>query len=217
MNQNTAAAVIDSDHPPENAAEVEKDSQQNERILLEQIKAGHPLAFEQLVQVQSPRMVNLAYRLVGNREEAEDIAQEAFLKLHRSLERFRGECSLASWLYRIVSRLAIDHLRREKLRRKLFFLRSSEEDPDPLDLAADSGASSMDILQAKETGRRLSAALERLSVRQRAVFVLRHHEGLPLKEIAAVLQLEEGTVKAHLHRAVRSLRVELKDLYEDRT
>jgi RNA polymerase sigma-70 factor (ECF subfamily) len=217
MNMNTAAAVLDPDLPREYSGTVDKDRQQEERILLEQIRSGHPTAFEQLVVTRTPRMVNLAYRLVGNREEAEDIVQEAFLRLHRSLESFRGECSLTSWLYRIVSRLAIDHLRREKLRRKLFFFRNSNEDPDPVELVADSGLTSVEKIQAKETGRRVAAALETLSARQRAVFVLRHHEGLALKEIAALLQLEEGTIKAHLHRAVRALRVELEDLYEDRS
>ncbi len=217
MNMNAAAAMLDSDQPREYSGTVDKERQQEERILLEQIRSGHPSAFEQLVVAQTPRMVNLAYRLVGNREEAEDIVQEAFLRLHRSLESFRGECSLTSWLYRIVSRLAIDHLRREKLRRKLFFFRSNNEDPDPVELVADSGLTSVEKLQARETGRRVAAALETLSARQRAVFVLRHQEGLALKEIAAMLQLEEGTIKAHLHRAVRALRAELEDLYEDRS
>lgn len=189
----------------------------SEKILLEQLRAGHPGAFEQLVASQASRLINLAYRLVGNRAEAEEIAQEGFLRLHRSLQGFRGDCSLASYLYRIVSRLAIDHLRREKLRRKLFFFRRNEDDLDPLDMAADTGASPRDNLQARETGQRLLTALDRLSARQRAVFVLRHQEGLPLKEIAAVLKLEVGTVKAHLHRAVRALRSELKDLQEDRS
>ncbi|MEZ4600965.1 MAG: RNA polymerase sigma factor [Syntrophotaleaceae bacterium] len=215
MNLNAAATVIDPDRLAEVSEVLETESVLTEQILLDQIRSGHPLAFEQLVQAKAPQMINLAYRLVGNREEAEDIAQEAFLKMHRTLDTFRGECSLSSWLYRIVSRLAIDHLRREKLRRKLFFFRQSDEEADPLELVPDSGPSSVDILQARETESRLKQALKRLSGRQRAVFVLRHQEGLPLKEIAAVLQLEEGTVKAHLHRAVRVLRVELQDLHED--
>lgn len=216
MNLKTAALVINSDSATGLAGEMETETRQKE-ILLEQIRAGHPTAFEQLVVSHAPKMVNLAYRLVGNREEAEDIAQEAFLRLHRTLDQFRGECSLNSWLYRIVSRLAIDYLRREKLRHKLFFFRHSNEEPDPLDIVAASGASSIDLLQGKETGRRMAVALKKLSARQRAVFVLRHQEGLPLKEIAAVLELEEGTVKSHLHRAIRFLRVELADLYEGRS
>jgi len=217
MNPQAATAVVDPAGSPECNTEPVKVGDRCEQILLEQLRAGYPGAFEQLVEAQAARLINLAYRLVGNRAEAEEIAQEGFLRLHRSLDGFRGDCSLSSYLYRIVSRLAIDHLRREKLRRKLFFFRRHEDDVDPLEVAADPGASPRDELQAKETGRRLLAALDGLSARQRAVFVLRHQEGLPLKEIAAMLNLEEGTVKAHLHRAVRALRAELEDLQEDRS
>jgi len=217
MNPQAATAVIDHAGSPESSAETGMASDRREQILLEQLRAGQPGAFEQLVESQAARLINLAYRLVGNRAEAEEIAQEGFLRLHRSLDRFRGDCSLSSYLYRIVSRLAIDHLRREKLRRKLFFFRRHEDELDPLEVTADPGASPRDELQAKETGQRLLAALDGLSARQRAVFVLRHQEGLPLKEIAAMLKLEEGTVKAHLYRAVRALRAELEDLQEDRS
>jgi len=216
MTPQAATAVVD--HAlAQDYAEASELGDRSDKILLDQLRAGHPDAFEQLVARQASRLINLAYRLVGNRAEAEEIAQEGFLRLHRSLDSFRGDCSLTSYLYRIVSRLAIDHLRREKLRRKLFFFRRQEDDVDPLEMAADTGASPRDNLQSKETGQRLLAALDRLSARQRAVFVLRHQEGLPLKEIAATLSLEEGTVKAHLHRAVRALRAELKDLQEDRS
>jgi RNA polymerase sigma-70 factor (ECF subfamily) len=216
MNPQAATVVVDHAPAQDYSAASELDDR-CDKILLEQLRAGHPGAFEQLVASQASRLINLAYRLVGNRAEAEEIAQEGFLRLHRSLESFRGDCSIASYLYRIVSRLAIDHLRREKLRRKLFFFRRQEDDVDPLEMAADTAASPRDNLQAKETGQRLLSALDRLSARQRAVFVLRHQEGLPLKEIAAALKLEEGTVKTHLHRAVRCLRTELKDLQEDRS
>jgi RNA polymerase sigma-70 factor (ECF subfamily) len=212
------AATVVVDHAlAQDYVDASESGDRSDKILLDQLRAGHPGAFEQLVARQASRLINLAYRLVGNRAEAEEIAQEGFLRLHRSLDSFRGDCSLSSYLYRIVSRLAIDHLRREKLRRKLFFFRRQEDAVDPLEMAADTGASPRDNLQSKETGQRLLAALDRLSARQRAVFVLRHQEGLALKEIAATLSLEEGTVKAHLHRAVRALRAELKDLQEDRS
>jgi RNA polymerase sigma-70 factor (ECF subfamily) len=216
MTPQAATAVVDH-APAQDYTAASELGDRYDKILLEQLRAGHPGAFEQLVASQASRLINLAFRLVGNRAEAEEIAQEGFLRLHRSLDSFRGDCSLSSYLYRIVSRLAIDHLRREKLRRKLFFFRRQEDDVDPLEMAADSSASPRDNLQAKETGRRLLAALDRLSARQRAVFVLRHQEGLSLKEIAATLSLEQGTVKAHLHRAVRALRAELEDLQEDRS
>ncbi len=216
MTLQAATVVVDHALAPDYIDTTEL-GDRSDKILLDQLRAGHPGAFEQVVAKQASRLINLAYRLVGNRAVAEEIAQEGFLRLHRSLDSFRGDCSLSSYLYRIVSRLAIDYLRREKLRRKLFFFRRQEDDVDPLEMAADTGPSPRDNLQSKETGKRLLTALDRLSARQRTVFVLRHQEGLSLKEIAATLGLEQGTVKAHLHRAVRALRTELKDLQEDRS
>lgn len=189
-----------------------------EKILLDEARERDGTGFEGLVRTHTAKMISLAYRLVGQRDEAEDIAQEAFLRLYRALPTFRGESSVATWLYRTVSNLAIDHLRREQLRRKIFFLRrgatDDEDEVDPVDTVPDPAASPRDLLLAKEAGRRLSRALDKLSPRQRAVFVLRHQEELPLKDIARVLELEEGTVKSHLHRAVSVLRKELQDLNE---
>lgn len=183
-----------------------------EKILLAQIRDGDDSSFETLVDTHSARLIGLAWRLVGNREDAEDLAQEAFIRLYKNIAGFRGESRVSTWLYRTMSRLAIDHLRRQKLKNKIFFLRNDAQDPDPVELAADSAATPGEHYLAGEAGRQLLKALDKLSARQRAVFTLRHHEGMPLKEIASVLELEEGTVKAHLHRAVHFLRKELKDL-----
>jgi len=188
---------------------------EQEKLLLAQVRDGNEAAFEALVKEHSSRIIGLAWKLVGNRADAEDIAQDAFLRLYRGISSLRGDSRVATWLYRTVSNLAIDHLRRQKLKRKIFFFRQSDEEQDPLELAEDPAASPGEHYQAGETGRRLARALEKLSARQRLVFTLRHHEELPLKEIAALLKLEEGTVKAHLHRAVSALRKELKDLQGD--
>lgn len=208
MDYRSAAAVIEVDAVPEQLTEETPD---REAFLLERIRQGDESAFTRLVSDHLTQVVNLAYRMLGDREEAEDLAQEAFLRLHRALPSFRGECRIKTWLYRVVSRLVIDHLRREKIRRRLFFFRKSEDDPDPVANYADPGASPSEVLQGEEALKKLYKAMHKLSARQRAVFVLRHQEGLPLKEIATVLHLKEGTVKAHLHRAVQFLRQEFTD------
>ena len=178
-----------------------------EAILLEQARSGQEQAFAQLVDSHSEKMVGLAWRLTGQSDVAEEIAQEAFLRLYRSLHSFRGDSRVGTWLYRTVTRLAIDHLRHEKIKRRIFFLRSTESDQaDPVDLAADPGASPLEMLQAKETATRMHRVLQQLPARQKAIFVLRHQDGLPLKEIAELLGVELGTVKAHLHRATSRLR-----------
>jgi RNA polymerase sigma-70 factor (ECF subfamily) len=186
-----------------------------ETQLLERIRAGDEAGFAILMRQQAPKVVGLATRLLGDRQAAEDLAQEAFLRLHRALPGFRGESSIGTWLYRTTTRLAIDHLRRERLRRRLFFFRASDDDPDPLDTVSDPRSDPGRDLHAREAMQRLRRGLKKLSARQRTVFVLRHHEGLPLQEIAGLLGLETGTVKVHLHRAVTALRAELADVYEE--
>ena len=183
-----------------------------EKIVLARIRDGDDASFEVLVKAHSARIISLAWRLVGNREDAEDIAQEAFIRLHRSLATFRGDSSVSTWLYRTVTRLTIDHQRRQNLKQKIFFFRHSNTEHDPYELAADPAASPGEQYLVDEAGHRLANAMHKLSARQKAVFTLRHHEDLPLKEIATVLELEEGTVKTHLHRAVQILRKELRDL-----
>jgi RNA polymerase sigma-70 factor (ECF subfamily) len=187
-----------------------------EKILLDQARDGQEQAFAQLVEAHNEKVIALAWRLVGRRDEAEEIAQEAFLRLFKSLADFRGESRIGTWLYRTATRLAIDHLRREQLKRKVFFFRTSDPDqPDPLDLAVDPSASPQEQLLARETAGRMRRLLNQLPPRQKAVFVLRHMEELSLKQIAVVLGLEEGTVKAHLHRAVSRFREEFRQAKED--
>jgi RNA polymerase sigma-70 factor (ECF subfamily) len=180
-----------------------------EAFLVDQVRNGEADRFEDLVRAEGPRAIRLAYRLVGNRADAEEIAQDAFLRFFAGIKKFRGECSVGTWIYRTVTRLAIDHLRRERLRHQLFFFRKEEDDAEPMDYVADTRPDPGECLIGAETGRRLAKAMQKLPSRQRAVFVLRHQEELPLKEIAGLLGLEEGTVKTHLHRAVARLRREL--------
>jgi RNA polymerase sigma-70 factor (ECF subfamily) len=187
----------------------------DEQALLERIRNGDNSVFEQLVKQHTAKIIGLAWRLVGNREEAEDLAQEAFLRLHRSLPDFRGDSRISTWLYRTTTRLAIDHLRRERIKRKLFFFRQNNDAPDLVDLASDARNDPGRELLAQEAMKSLRRSLGKLSSRQQVIFTLRHYEGLALKEIAEHLGLETGTVKVHLHRAVTQLRRDLADYREE--
>ena len=207
----TMVAIIDS-LPGSSYPQLMVDSE--EHALLERIRSGDDSSFELLVKEHTGKVLALAWRLVGNREEAEDLAQEAFLRLHRSLPKFRGESRISTWLYRTTTRLAIDYLRRERIKRKLFFFRQDNSAPDPVDLAIDPRNNPGRTFQSQEAMQALRKSMEKLSPRQQVVFTLRHYEGLPLKEIAEHLGLEIGTVKAHLHRAVTQLRQDLIDYRE---
>ena len=206
----TTAAIVDTpagSRYPRSMVNLE------EQAILERIRKGDESGFEEIVREHTGKVVGLAWRLVGTREDAEELAQEAFLRLHRSLPDFRGDSLIGTWLYRTTTRLAIDFLRRERIKRKVFFFRQDNDSPDPVELASDSRQTPGEIFQTHEAMRSLRKNLQNLSSRQQVVFMLRHYEGLALKEIAEHLGLETGTVKAHLHRAVTQLR---KDLVEFR-
>ena len=188
----TTAAIVDS---PIGSGYAQRMVDPEEQALLERIRNGDERGFQLLVKEHTGKLVGLAWRLVGNREDAEDLAQEAFLRLHRSLAEFRGESRIGTWLYRTTTRLAIDHLRRERIKRKLFFFRQSNEATDPVDLASDSRPDPGRAYQSQEAMQLLRKSLDKLSSRQQVIFTLRHYEGLPLKEIAEHLGLETGTVK----------------------
>ena len=145
----------------------------------------------------------VAYQFAGNHHDAEDIAQEVFIKVYRSLDRFRQDAQLTSWMYRIVMNACIDYRRRhssaalapfgEEAEHKM--LNTPEESPGP-----------EDTTYAGEIGEVLEAEVGRLPPGQRMVFIMRHHHGLKLGEIADSLGLAEGTVKRQLHAAVHRLR-----------
>ena len=148
------------------------------------------------------RACRLAWRLVGGDEAAaEDVTQEAFVRAFHGLHRFRGDASLATWFYRILVRQAYNHRRWRALREAW----GGWGDADTADPAA---APPGDPVLRE----RIASALERLSRRQREAFVLVHMEGFTLRETAELLGRAEGTVKSHLHRALRTLREELEDV-----
>jgi RNA polymerase sigma-70 factor (ECF subfamily) len=145
----------------------------------------------------------VAYQFAGNHHDAEDIAQDVFIKVFRSIDRFRQDAQLTSWLYRIVMNACIDHRRRSAPagwapftdEAELKMLNTAEDGPGPEDAAYGS-----------QLGVVLEAEIARLPPGQRLVFTMRHHEGLKLAEIAEALGLAEGTVKRQLHAAVHRLR-----------
>jgi RNA polymerase sigma-70 factor (ECF subfamily) len=171
--------------------------------LVSRAAGGDPAAFQALVERHRSMVYRVAYQFAGNHYDAEDIAQEVFIKVYRSLDRFRQDAQLSSWLYRIVMNACIDHRRRQMPaavapfgeEAELRLLNTPEERPGPEDRA-----------YAGELGQVLETEIGRLPQGQRIVFIMRHHQGLKLTEIADALGLAEGTVKRQLHAAVHRLR-----------
>lgn len=163
------------------------------------------------------RIFGLCYHMLQDRDEADSATQDVFLKAYRALQKPGAEepTEPAKWLTRIAVNTCLDRLRS---RRWQFWRRRAQatEEQDTLDHAVVLDPAADDRYFATQIRERLGAAIERLSDRQRAVFTLRHYENLSMEEIAGVLGLDTGTVKAHMHRAVSKLRVELRDLYGGR-
>jgi RNA polymerase sigma-70 factor (ECF subfamily) len=158
--------------------------------------------FDVFVSEHQDRAVGMAMRLLGgDRAAAEDVAQEAFLRAHRGLAKFREESSLATWFYRILVREAGRHRRWRAVRRR-WAADAPDEPADPRPAATPDP-----VLRV-----RIARALDRLSSGQREAFVLVHLEGFTISEAAAMLDRAPGTLKTHIHRALRTLRSELADV-----
>jgi RNA polymerase sigma-70 factor, ECF subfamily len=169
------------------------------------------LEFEPLMAREQKRIYLLCLRLLRNTDEADSATQDVFVKAFRKLQHRKGLESPEKWLTRVAVNTCLDRLRS---RRWVFWRRTAGQDAEAiLRLCPSGGVDQHEALMGQEITRRLGAALDRLAPRQRSVFVLRHDEGRSLEEIASILRLEIGTVKAHLARAVRKLRGELRDLY----
>ena len=181
-------------------------TREEEARLVREIRAGDGDAFETLVREHQTRVYNLALRMTGNEEDALDISQETFLKAWRTLGKYRGDCSLGSWLYRIASNLSIDLLRKNKRRQteKVVSLDDPGEDGRPLELP-DLREEPQTILEREENRRAVWECLEKLPEEQKLILVLRDVNGLSYEEIAASMGLELGTVKSRIFRAREKL------------
>jgi RNA polymerase sigma-70 factor (ECF subfamily) len=174
--------------------------------LISRAAGGDASAFQTLVERHRSMVYRVAYQFSGNHHDAEDISQEVFIKVYRSLDRFRHDSQLSSWMYRIVMNACIDHRRRQSPANAA----SSEEAEHAMLNAPEESPGPEDRAYAAEIGEVLEAEIGRLPPGQRIVFVMRHHQGLKLSEIAEGLGLAEGTVKRQLHAAVHRLRHALR-------
>jgi len=184
------------------------------RLPLPVESAIHPRDFNAWMRAEQKRVFLLCWRFLADRDEAETATQEVFLKAWQVLGRSGGEelDDPAKWLTRVTVNACLDRLRSKRWQ---FWKKRprAEDEASILAVAASGSPTAEDQLFAKDIRRRLAEAIGRLSLRQQSVFVLRHYEDRSLEEIAAILGLNVGTVKAHLARALARLRQELHDLY----
>ena len=198
---------------PQRAASI--GSRSDDDLLIRQAQTGNADAFEELVRQYDRPVLRLAVHLTGSQEDGQDIYQEAFLRAYINLASFRFECSFYTWIYRIVTNLCLDHLRKRSTRARDITTTVSADGEEELmiDRMPDqrAGTSPERSLMSRELHRSIVRAMERLSPRERMVFELKHYHGLRLRTVAGMLNTSEGTIKNTLFRATHKLRAQLAD------
>lgn len=187
-------AAPDSERTPRELAE----DQLGDNEWIRRAQAGDSAAFEVLVRRHQSRALRVARNLVADVDEAQDLAQEAFLRVFRSLDRFDFQHEFATWLYRIVTNLAIDHLRRRRVARSTSA--PNGEDGSDFDLVDDDAPAPERRMDAAETAIRVRACIASLAPHFQTVLVLRELEGLACTEIARIVGATHVTVRWRLHR-----------------
>lgn len=182
---------------------------ENDQILIDRFISGDTNAFQELVERYKKKVYYLAYDIAGDHHEAEDISQEVFIKVFRSLNAFRRDAKMSSWLYQITVNTSIDSLRKKpsKLGTSIDTLERADVQDNPL-----GGSTDLDPERSAESvlfQRHISQALQKVSPKERSVFVMRHYNDFKIREIAEILNISIGTVKALLFRAIKKLRKEL--------
>ena len=182
--------------------------------LIRAAQAGDQDAFEQLVRTYDQSVLRLAMNLLRSPEDARDVYQEAFLRVYRNLHAFRFDCSFHTWLYRIVTNVCLDHLRKRKVRREeSMVVETGDGVVDRVSQVEEEGAHSDPERRMwnRELAGKIDFALSGLTPRERTVFELRHYEGLRLRAIGEMIGTTEEAAKNCLFRATQKMRAVLGD------
>lgn len=181
-------------------------------------RKGEEAAYRELVRRYERPVFSLIFRMVRNRELAEDLSQETFVKVLNALDSYRPEYKFSSWVFKIANNAAIDHLRRRELDTLSLEGSPHAETPEAVEATAlqigDRQESPLDAVEARELGGQIEQAIAQLRPEYRSCILLRHVEGRAYEEIAEILGLPLGTVKTYIHRARNELRQALAHLRE---
>ena len=201
------------DQPASNRLERENESEQDRRLIL-RAQAGETGAFRLLVERHQRRVFAIALGLVRDEQDAREIAQEAFLRVHKGLPQFHGGSSFFTWLYRIVTNLSID-LMRKPSRREAELHFALEIDDGESNVLPATDADPYDVVRRGQLGGRISQALEQLPPYHRGVILMREVEGMSYEEMAEAMQVSKGTIMSRLFHARKKLQRALSDCHDE--
>jgi RNA polymerase sigma-70 factor (ECF subfamily) len=186
---------------------------ESDAVAVERTLAGDRDAYRVLVERHSQNVFRLAYRMTGNRPDAEEVVQEAFLRAYQKLGQFAARANFGTWVYRIAANYAIDRMRqrkKEEARKVQPVLREEGTENDPVTLVQDAAPTPERLAHNIELRKQMEIALAALSHSERTAFVMRHWEGCAIEEIAEVLKSSSGAAKNTVFRAVQKLRLALQ-------
>lgn len=194
--------------------------EQNEQLLLEKAKAGDVAAFEELIEAYQKKVFNLALRMIGNADDAADLAQEAFIRIFKAISGFKEQSSFSTWVYRITTNVCLDEIRKRKNRRVISLDEELHMDDGDIKRQVESDGPRPDEAAEREELRRIvNEAINSLPVEQRTAITLRDLNGMSYDQIAQILDCPAGTVKSRINRARQALKNVLSArrelLYED--
>lgn len=180
---------------------------ESEKSLLERAKAGEITAFEQLIESYQRKIFNIALRMLGNHDDANDLAQEVLIRIYKSIKSFKEQSSFSTWIYRITTNVCLDEIRKRKNKKTISLDEEIKLDDGDIKRQIESDEPSPeDMAEKHELKRIVNDAIAMLSDEHRVAIILRDMQGLSYEEIAEALKLPEGTVKSRINRARQSLK-----------
>jgi RNA polymerase sigma factor (sigma-70 family) len=185
----------------------------NDTELLNQIRAGHESAFKILVETHQKRVFNTVLAIVQNFEEAEDVSQEVFIEVYQSVNKFRGDSKLSTWLYRIATTKALEEIRKKKAQKRFAFFTNLFNDNHEIVHSPVEFEHPGVVLENKERSKQLFKAINQLPDNQKIAYTLCNIEGLSYQEITEVMEVSLSSVESLLFRAKTNLKKSLHDLY----
>lgn len=188
---------------------------EGERNLLEKAKNGDVLAFEKLITEYQKKVFNIAFRMVGNYDDASELTQEVFIRVFKSLKNFKEQSLFSTWIYKITTNVCLDEIRKRKKRKAVYLDEEIKLDENEVKRQIEDDKPTPEMIAEKnEISKAVNDAIESLSEEHRTVIVLRDLQGFSYEEIAKITSCPEGTVKSRINRARQALKEILKSKTE---